>query len=295
MAQVHRRSRSKNHEPSHAVLDRRVTKSKLDRRASHGLVQVGRGDDHIRRSGCVAIATSSICALLLTACGGGGGSPAEPAPVAAPAKHVTIYLDGDSTNVGYDPDYASGYTPTTPTMRMQADFDAALPGQVTVIAGAQLGNTFVWDVGGGGPNQIVPLSTRIAQLPKAPDIVISNSELNDQYFNPETASQYATDAYQWIQVVRAVKAIPIIEEPNPICASFANISVSDQFVFTMENLAAAASVSTLPVYAAFKAQPNWCTTLLSNDQSHPNDAGYAFKEAQYFATLLPIVQQILAR
>jgi lysophospholipase L1-like esterase len=239
------------------------------------------------------------CTFTLSACGGGGGGSA-PSPQVAPAAsssaktHVTIYLDGDSTNHGVDADYPSGMTPNTPAARMQADFDAALPGQVTVIDGSISGNALPYDLQTGGP-VTVPLVTRLAQLPVHADIVITNSEINDQYTLFETADQYSSWMKQWIDSVRSYNSMPIIEQPNPVCSVGSNIPVSDQFVDIMDSIAAESGVYVLPVYSAFKAQPNWCGTLLGKDGIHPSDAGYAFKESQYFAALLPAVLKIIGR
>jgi lysophospholipase L1-like esterase len=246
-----------------------------------------------------ALMAGMALVCTLSACGGGGGTPTPDTPVATAATpaaktRITIYLDGDSTNHGVDADYASGMTLDTPAMRMQADFDAALPGQVTVIDGSISGNSFPDDLQTGGP-VTVPLATRLAQLPTPANIVITNSEINDQYTLGETTDQYVEWIKQWISTVRASNATPILEQPNPVCSPGSNIPVSDQFVDGMDATSAAASVYVLPEYSAFKAYPEWCGTLLGKDGIHPSDAGYAFKESQYFAALLPVVAKMAAQ
>jgi len=242
----------------------------------------------------------ALCCLL-SACGGGGGgssgNSAQPAVAVAPkppAKtHITIFLDGDSTNWGVDTEYPSQKTPNTPAMRMQKDFDLALPGLVTVIDGSISGSSFPDDLQTGGP-VTVPLATRLAALATPADIVITNSQINDQYVFNETMDQYATWVKLWDETVRAANAMPIHEEPNPVCRiPGSNLPVTDQFVSTMNSTASADSVPVLPVYNAFKAYPGWCTVLLGSDAEHPNDAGYAFKESHYFPPLLVIVNKML--
>lgn len=257
-----------------------------------------------------ALAAGAALVCTLSACGGGGssGSPTQAATAAAPAapvtpvapvtpakKHIVIFLDGDSTNWGVDTDYPSQRTANTPAMRMQADFDAALPGQVTVIDGTISGSSLSHDLQSGWP-VTVPLATRLAQLATPADIVITNSEINDQYTLSETPDQYAAWLQQWIATVRAANAAPVFEQPNPVCREpGANIAESDLFVDTMGATAAAAGVSVLPLYAAFKSYPNWCTALLDSDAIHPSDAGYAFKESQYFAALFPLVKKMMSQ
>ena len=73
-------------------------------------------------------------------------------------------------------------TPNNPAVLLQADFDAVLPGRVTVINRAEPGSWLQEDLGGTGP---YTAGTLAAELKANPDvaIVITNSEINDYTFS----------------------------------------------------------------------------------------------------------------
>lgn len=243
-------------------------------------------------------------ALSLSACGGGGGGSSAPTSDAQSSRStaaklpLVIALDGDSTNAGCNADSNSQCLPTWPSdpaLLMQADFDAAFgKGVVQVVNISIPGSAFQYDLQTGGP-VTVPLASRLAQMATPPAIVISNSEINDQYVLHELPADYGPYELQWIQTVRSFGAVPILEEPNPICQPVADLAMTAQLIGETHLIASEQTVSVLPLTAAFEAQPNWCSTLLGSDFTHPNAAGYAFKESQYFPTLLPIIKAALAR
>ncbi|KVN30688.1 hypothetical protein WJ63_07860 [Burkholderia pyrrocinia] len=228
-----------------------------------------------------------------------------PASAARPKTHIVIYADGDSTNWGENPDSptlqaapSSGQPLTrraiqSPAQLLQADFDKALgAGVVTVIDGSIPGSTLPADLQGTAPVP-TPLATRLAQLPTPADIVITNSQINDQYLLRATPDQYRSWLQQWVQTVKAAGAVPVLEEPNPICRPGFDISMTDEFVATMRQFAATQGLTVLPTYDAFKLYPVWNLKLISSDCVHPDDAGYAFKEANHFPTLLPVAKEML--
>ena len=274
-----------------------------------------------------------MMALLLTACGGGGGDGSSATPTAsAPASSVpaasnpvavtppvktflnfhkithalpiVIAVDGDSTNFGCESDYTPACLAGRsfdPTVLMQADFDKELgKGVVKVLTLAIPGSTFMYDLQTGGP-VTVPLATRISQLGVVPDIIISNSEINDQYVLKEYPPEYITWADAWVKTVVAAGSMPILEEPNPIASVGYNISGengSDDMVAAVATYAKAQNIPVLPTYEAFKNYPLWNLTedqggLMGSDDVHPNPKGYAFKESNYFPPLLTIVKSMM--
>lgn len=256
--------------------------------------------------------------ISLCACGGGSdgggntsqtsenaGSTPAPTPVVKPKTHIVIYNGGDSTNWGQNPDAPTkeqspntdhqivGRSNPTPSQLLQADFDKVLgAGVVTVIDGSIPASTLPADLQGTGPVP-TPLATRLAQLSTPADIVITNSQINDQYVLRQTPDQYRSWLQQWVQAVRAAGAVPIFEEPNPICQPGFDIPMTDAFVATMRLFASTQGITVLPIYDAFKLYPVWNLKLISSDCVHPNDAGHAFKEANYFPALLRVVQGML--
>ncbi|WGS43715.1 SGNH/GDSL hydrolase family protein [Burkholderia sp. JSH-S8] len=262
-----------------------------------------------------ALAAGTALVFSLCACGGGGdnapsspttsGSVPAPASAAKPKTHIVIYAGGDSTNSGENPDSSTRQTaPSTghpvigrairsPAQLLQADFDKTLgAGVVTVIDGSIPGSTLAADLQGTAPVP-TPLATRLAQLPTPADIVITNSQINDQYLLRETPDQYRSWLQQWAQTVKAAGAVPVLEEPNPICRPEFDIPITDEFVATMRAFAATQGLTVLPTYDAFKLYPAWNLKLISSDCVHPDDAGYAFKESNYFPSLLPVAKEIL--
>ncbi|NPT59120.1 SGNH/GDSL hydrolase family protein [Paraburkholderia elongata] len=269
-------------------------------------------------------ALAAVLAINLAGCGGGGGSgtptptsttAAGPAP--AHKTHATIYLDEDSTGYGADIDSPNkvqypgigngiaGRVDPSPAQMMQADFDAALgAGVVTVIDGSIPGGTLMHSLQGLAPDT-APLATRLAQLTTPADIVITNSEINDQYVLGENVSTYITWMQQWISTVTAAGAVPVYAEPNPICRSDMNLADpqtgTNALVAAADQLFGASGYTALPNLANFEnytTPPNpqpWNIAFMSSDCVHPNDAGYAFKEKNYFAALLPVVRKMLGR
>lgn len=231
--------------------------------------------------------------------------------------HVTIMLRGDSTMYGSHPGEYNGnvpdQTPANPAALMQADFDALLPGLVTVIDRAEPGSYLTNDIDGTGPYTSGTLAQELAAHPSV-NIVITNSEIVD--YTLSTPAQYGKNLATWISTVRAAGMTPWIEEPNPVCAVWsynAPRSASDflaclnsapgappqqrddtAFLSIERSTVHETNAATIPLYDAFLAQPNWMG-LLQSDRMHPADAGYRFKEAQTFKALEPAVKALLGK
>lgn len=233
--------------------------------------------------------------LILTACGGGGGggtaAAAGNAAQQTSPKHVTILMRGDSTNFGFDPqDYpvVPNQTPNNPTVLMQRDMDATFgAGRVTVIDGARSGTTLSDDINGQG--DWPSLSTALAQ--HKPDIVLTNSELNDR--NTFDDATYKANLINWIQIVQASGARPILQEPNPTCPKILVPRNDQAFVQNMNAVAQQMGVTILPNWYTWFSKPDWWVTYLQRDCVHPTDAGYASKEEEYFKNLAPIIKSML--
>ncbi|CAB3779434.1 hypothetical protein LMG28688_00841 [Paraburkholderia caffeinitolerans] len=237
--------------------------------------------------------------LACSGCGGGGGSPTQSAlttaatqPDKAP-KTLIIMLDGDSTNLGFNPTEVPqipNQIPNNPAVLMQRDMDAAFgAGRVTIVDKTASGSTLANDISGQNYAGKGTLAERLATV--KPDIVLTNSEIND--YNNYDLATYKTNLIQWIQFVQAAGARPILQEPNPLCPN--NIAKRDDmsFVLAMDQTGNQMGVSVLPNYEAWFPIQNWWETYLQPDCIHPSDAGYASKEQQYFKTLQPIVAAML--
>lgn len=237
-----------------------------------------------------------VIAIALVLASVGFARAATPAP---PLHHVTIMLRGDSTMYGSHPGQKNGtvpdQTPNNPAALLQADFDAMLPGLVTIVNRAEPGSWLGEDLNGTGPYTAGTLAQELAAN-KTVNIVITNSEINDYTFsNP---ADYGKNLKTWIATVRAAGMTPWIEEPNPTCGVVACARPVPRdvaaFLLPMRSIARASGVPLIPMFEPFLAQPNW-TQLLQPDGVHPTDEGYEVKETQAFASLLPAVRAMLGK
>jgi lysophospholipase L1-like esterase len=261
------------------------------------------------------------CAL--SACGGGDGgtmpatastktsTPAQPMSCASvlalgtpltPKCHVTIYYSGDSTNWGVDVDDTGnqvqypgigqgvgGRTNPTPMQQLQTWADKTYgPGVVGFLADGSIpGTTCENDVNGTAPS-LAPLATRLASLPIHADIVMTNTEINDQYLIGSTVAQYTSCLQQWIGAVAQYGAVPVYQEPNPISRSDANYAVTNSMVLAADQTftnAGGHALGNLASWENYTAPPNaspWNIIWMSSDDVHPDDAGYVVKASNYF-------------
>jgi len=218
--------------------------------------------------------------------------------IAAAASVKTVVIDwrGDSTFWGaiVISDGAPARYPQSPAQRMQIAMNEKFgPGKVTIVDHSAPGSTLKTDMDGTGLSAVygntLPLA---AELSKSnANIVITNSQINDAFVG-NTAQRFSSDLKRWIRTVQASGKIPVIAEPNPICSQ---ISIANSRRYVAAENAAARSDNTfvLPLYDAFLNVPAWQTALMASDCIHPNAAGYAFKQQQYFASLEPIVARLL--
>jgi lysophospholipase L1-like esterase len=275
---------------------------------------------------------AAFLSLFLAACGGGGGdgsapalaktnTPTQPLSCASllvagtpltPKCHVTIYVAGDSTNWGVDVDNTGnqqqapgvgngvvGRASPSPVQLLQALADATYgPGVVAFIDGSIPGATLPSDLNGTAPS-LAPLATRLAALPVHADIVMTNSQINDQYvlneFDSNGLATYVANVTQWIGVVKNYNAVAVFMEPNPIAntsGSYPNYSAqigqTNNMVYnadlTFQNAGGYALGNTYE-WENYTTPPNpkpWNIVWLSSDGVHPSQAGYMQKANNYW-------------
>jgi len=215
---------------------------------------------------------------------------------AATLKTVVIDWRGDSTFWGAVAisDGAPARYPLSPAQRMQIAMDEKFgPGKVTIIDHSAPGSTLESDLKGTDLSAFygntLPLA---AELSKGhANIVITNSQINDALVG-KTVATFSSDLQRWIHTVQASGKIPVIAEPNPICFRI-SIADSRRYVSAADVTARRNDAAVLPLYDAFLKLPSWQTAVMASDCIHPNAAGYAFKQQQYFASLEPIVASLL--
>lgn len=120
-------------------------------------------------------------------------------------------------------------------------------------------------------------------------IVLMNWAINDSVMETEDQyRQYLSDA---VDNVRQAGKTPVLEEPNPVNdGKHPNLA---NFVIVMRQVASAKNVQLVSMWDAFNATPDWQTTLLSSDQVHPSNAGYAFKALREAQQLAPLVNSMV--
>jgi hypothetical protein len=136
-------------------------------------------------------------------------------------------------------------------------------------------------VDGGGP----PFAQRMATS-KA-DIELVNHAINDDL--AQSLGPYTDALIAWIQDVRIAGKAPVIEEPNPVCDG--NHPYLENYVTTMDNIAAQYNVPLVKQFDYIQSLPNW--------QSHmsgclfPDDWLLSIKAQRQAAVLAPLVKSIV--
>jgi hypothetical protein len=201
---------------------------------------------------------------------------------------VLIEIHGDDAMMGVTSN--NGWMPTITQQSEPADSQTLLRAQlgdgVTISNLAEGGTAstlvnMMNGVDGGGP----PFAQRMATS-KA-DIELVNHAINDDL--AQSLGPYTDALIAWIQAVRAAGKIAVLEEPNPVCDD--NHPNLENYVSTIDNIAAAYNVPLVTQYEYLQAIPNYCSHLSGG--LYPDDAIYAIKAQREAAVLAPLVQNIV--
>lgn len=194
---------------------------------------------------------------------------------------MIVETEGDSTMWGDLMLSKTQYelAPVTPQMQMQADLEAKGL-KVSVLNGAVSASTLTESLAGLYPYWF-PLTKRLAPLHA--DIVVDNHAIVDVRF--ETTNQYADLLVQFIETVRATGAIPVLEEPNPVC--WKDPFDLDPFVSIMRTVAQQQKVLLIEQYDYIKSLPNW--QAMTPDCTHPDQDLYKIKGSREAQALAPLV------
>ncbi|WP_175784664.1 SGNH/GDSL hydrolase family protein [Burkholderia ambifaria] len=224
---------------------------------------------------------------MLSACGGGGGGDAPAStPVPPPAKKaVLIDAEGDSTMYGWSmtsPDQMTPVAQPAPTI-MQAELAQSIGGQITVVNNGIGGTTAPESVTGLAPFA-APLATRLASI--RPNIVIVNYGINDA--GRETTDDYQQALVGIVAAIRGAGAVPVLEEPNPVCRGPGPLL--DAYVGVMRTVAQQYGVHLIQQYDYIKSLPNWQSMM--PDCVHPNQDLYRIKGDREAQQLRPLIQSL---
>jgi lysophospholipase L1-like esterase len=229
--------------------------------------------------------TSAAAALaLLAACGGGSAPQAATVSQTATRLQAAVVIDaeGDSTMFGLetvDGRFVQASTP--PPVLVQTRLRALFGPAVTVNGYGSPGANLRFELR-GTDNYATPLRERLA-LSRA-QIVIENFGINDAWLPVE---EYRNNLREFVDTVRAGGKLPVLEEPNPVCAGHENL---DQLVGILNEVAREKAVPLVQQYDAIKALPGWQAML--PDCVHPDDALYAFKAAREAEVLAQVIRSM---
>jgi acyl-CoA thioesterase-1 len=231
---------------------------------------------------------------LLTGCGGGASQQAgatqaafTQASSAAGANAgagagATIVIDaeGDSTMYGLETVNGQFVQSAHPVPALvQAQLQSWFGPKVTVNANGSPGANLDYELQGTN-NYATALSARLAA--SRARIVIENFGINDAYLPVES---YRGNLVRFVDTVRAAGKLPVLEEPNPVCAGHEAL---DQLVAVLNEVARDEGVPLVKQYDAVKALPGWQSML--TDCVHPGDALYAFKAAREADVLAQVIR-----
>jgi hypothetical protein len=131
-----------------------------------------------------------------------------------------------------------------------------------------------------------PFAQRISASPA--EIVIEEHSVNDA-LGGESLTDYQGYLAQWIQAVRAVNKIPVLEEPGPVCDG--NHPQLAQYVAAMDAAARQYGVALIQQYAYISNITGWCSHM---GQGFYPDAYIAqLKAAQEQGMIAPLVKSII--
>jgi hypothetical protein len=254
-----------------------------------------------------AALVASVISCALAACGGGGGgsesptqaaaqsapatSPVAPPPVAKPDPvFVRIDIYGDDAMMGITssnygmPTIAQQTEPAATQTLLQAQFVDS----VTITNHAEGGTAsslvnMMNGVDGGG----APFAERIKSSPA--QIVLTNHAINDDLV--QSLGPYTDALIAWVLAVRKAGKIPVLEEPNPVCDG--NHPYLENYVTTMDNVAASYNVPIVKQYDYIQSLPNWQTHL--SGCLFPDEWLLNVKAQRQAAILAPLVRAVIGR
>jgi hypothetical protein len=205
----------------------------------------------------------------------------------APVKTILIDVYGDDAMMGLT---SMNYGMPTITQHTepnvsQAILRASFP-SVTISNHASGGTAsslvnMMAGMDGGGP----PFAQRIAGSTAV--IVLDNHAINDDL--AQSLGPYTDALIQWILDVRKAGKMPVIEEPNPVCDG--NHPYLENYVATMQNIAASYNVPIVHQYYEIRSMPDW--------QAHmwncllPDDYLIRIKASRQADALAPLLQSLI--
>lgn len=251
------------------------------------------------KTNLTALTAGMALAFALSACGGGDGRASSPIPHAK-ADTIPALIDvfGDSTSKGVQTIGGRLFNtadsePAILQNMLQARFGAGAIVNNQGVGGTEAAQLL------NGTDGVHPPFDQVMAASKA-KIVVFNFALNASYYASkptegipiETVDTYWANMSQLCQIARKYGKICVFEEPNPVNGVQNPNAPIYGYVSVLRQLAAQLNAPLIAQFDQFQTLPNWMAWL-SEDQTHPTDAGYAYKAANTEAVLRPIVAGLL--
>lgn len=239
----------------------------------------------------LGVAILAACA----ACGGGGSDGAIPQAKADTPPQYEIAIFGDSTTKGAQTIGGQLFNttinePAVLQAMLQARFGPGIVVNNQGVGGTEAAQLLNGTDGVHAPFDVVMAASKAR-------IVVFNFALNDSYYAAkpqdgipvESVDTYWALMSQLCQIARRHDKICVFEEPNPVYG----VQIDPNapifgYVSVLRKVAAELNAPLIPQFDRFQALPNWLSWI-SEDKTHPTDAGYAYKAANTEAVLRPIV------
>ncbi|MCA8026467.1 SGNH/GDSL hydrolase family protein [Burkholderia cepacia] len=235
----------------------------------------------------------------MTACGGGDGGASSPIPHAK-ADTIPALIDvfGDSTSKGGQTIDGRLFNTADSEPAILQNMLQARFGAGAVVNNQGVGGTEAAQLLNGTDGVHPPFDQVMAA--STAKIVVFNFALNDSYFaavpkagvSSESVNDYWSNMSKLCEIARKYGKICVFEEPNPVNGVQNPNAPIYGYVYVLRQLAAQLNAPLIAQFDQFQTLPNWMAWL-SEDQTHPTDAGYAYKAANTEAVLRPIVATLL--
>lgn len=219
------------------------------------------------------------------------------------ASPVTIAFYGDSTTYGSQLVNGRGQrTPLNEPAIVQSILRLYFGSDAIVVDNQGVGGTEASQLVNGTDGVHRPFAQEMAD--STASIVVINFGLNDYYFNakptPGYISESVTDYWSYMaslcQIARNYGKICVYQEPNPVLGVGRPVTEPVNiysFVYVLRQVAQQMNAPLVLQFDTYQQLPFWDTAWLTEDHTHPTDAGYAFKAMNTANVLRPIVASLL--
>ena len=202
-----------------------------------------------------------------------------------PVIEIDVYGADDMSGIAINaygmPSLVTPNEPQALQMALQSAFNDSGVTVLNLASGgtsSSLQNMLAGVDGGGNP-----FAQRVTEHPGV--IVVDNHGINDA-LGGETLQDYTTDLAKFINDVRAVGKIPILEEPGPVCDG--NHPQLASYVQAMDSVASSYGVALIQQYTYIQGISGWCDHMTGG--FYPDAYIDGLKAQQELAIIGPLIK-----